>query len=47
MPKIINIKDYKLFKFLGKGNYGEVYLTTKGDNPELLATKRIDLKKKK
>lgn len=46
MPKIINIKDYKLFKFLGKGNYGEVYLTTKGDNPELLATKRIDLKKK-
>ena len=43
LPQII-IKDYKLFNVIGKGSFGEVYLTKKGDNPEYLATKRIDSK---
>ena len=43
LPQII-IKDYKLFNVIGKGSFGEVYLTKKGDNPEYFATKRIDSK---
>ena len=39
------INDYKLFKSLGEGSFGEVYLTQKGDNPQKLATKIIDLRK--
>ena len=44
-PIVIN--DYKLFKLLGKGSFGEVYLTSKTNNPKLLATKRIDIKSPK
>ena len=47
LPRCITIKDYKLFKLLGKGSFGEVYLTSKGYDPKLLATKRIDLKSNK
>ena len=35
-------KGYKLFKELGKGTFGKVYLTVLENNPELLATKVID-----
>ena len=28
-------KGYKLFKVLGKGTFGKVYLTVWGNNPEL------------
>ena len=45
MQPIIVLKDYKLFNSLGKGNFGEVFLTKKGNNEEYLATKRMDLKK--
>ena len=44
-PIVIN--DYKLFKLLGKGSFWEVYLTSKTNNPKLLATKRIDIKSQK
>ena len=43
MQKCITIKDYKLFKLIGKGSFGEVYLTKKENYPKILATKRIDL----
>ena len=33
------VGDYKLFKLLGKGSFGEVYLTQKGNNPQILAKK--------
>ena len=35
-------KGYKLFKVLGKGTFGKVYLTIWKNSPELLATKVID-----
>ena len=38
------VGEYKLFKLLGKGSFGEVYLTQKGNNPQILATKKLDKK---
>ena len=43
MMKIIG--DYKLIKLLGKGSFGETYLTQKGNDPILLATKVLERKK--
>ena len=39
------IGDYKLIKLLGKGSFGETYLTQKGNDPLLLATKVLERKK--
>ena len=39
------VGDYKLFKFLGKGTYGETYLAQKGDDPKLYAAKILDKKR--
>ena len=36
-----DIKEYKLIKNIGKGCFGEVYLTKKGNSPKLYATKII------
>ena len=44
MTACITIKDYKLFKRLGKGSFGEVFLTSKDNSSVLFATKRINLK---
>ena len=44
MNPLIVFNDYKLFKIIGKGSFGEVYLTQKGDNQKLLATKCLDLR---
>ena len=41
----INVDNYVLSKCLGKGSYGEVFLSTKKGSTELYATKRIDKKK--
>ena len=43
MMKIIG--DYKLIKLLGKGSFGETYLTQKGNDPILLVTKVLERKK--
>ena len=40
----MKIGEYTLYQLLGKGSFGEVYLTTKANNPEILATKRLDKK---
>ena len=40
---MIKIKDYELFKEIGKGNFGVVYLTKKKNYPFLLSTKVVDL----
>ena len=42
--KYITIKDYKLIKNIGKGAFGEVYLTMKNNCSTVLATKRVDLR---
>ena len=43
MFQCITIKDYKLFKRIGKGSFGEVFLTSKNNTSILFATKRINL----
>ena len=42
--KKIMIDELTLLKFLGKGSYGEVYLTKKEGKSELFATKKMDRK---
>ena len=42
---MIKIKDYELFKEIGKGNFGVVYLTKKKNYSNLLSTKVIDTSK--
>ena len=37
----IKINDYILYKKIGKGSFGEVFLTKKGNDPKIYATKRI------
>jgi calcium-dependent protein kinase len=41
----IKINDYKLYKFIGKGTFGEVYLTSNINNSQIYATKRIEISK--
>ena len=41
---MIKVGDYTLYKMLGKGSFGEVYLTTKANSSEILATKKLDKK---
>ena len=41
---MFRIDDLNLLKLIGKGSYGEVYLTKKDGNPNLLATKKMDRK---
>ena len=36
------VDDYTLFKYLGKGSFGEVFLTKKKGSNELFATKKIN-----
>ena len=43
----IIIEDYTLFKYIGKGAYGRVYLTIKKNSSDLFATKMIDLQNEK
>ena len=38
------IEDLTLLKLLGKGSFGEVYLSTKKGKPDYFATKKIDRK---
>ena len=38
------IEDLTLIKFLGKGSYGEVYLTTKKGRKGYFATKKMERK---
>jgi serine/threonine protein kinase len=42
---MIKIKDYELFKEIGKGNFGVVYLTKKKNYQNLFSTKVIDMTK--
>ena len=42
MNPTIMLNDYKLFNVIGEGNFGEVFLTQKGNDPNYLATKRMD-----
>ena len=42
--KIAKVDDLTLIKFIGKGSYGEVYLTKKDGKSELFATKKMDRK---
>ena len=46
MKKIFKIGGYTLFKRIRESNFGEVYLTLKENNPELLMTNVIDISKK-
>ena len=39
------VGEYVLIKLLGKGSFGETYLTQKGNDPVLLATKVLERKK--
>ena len=45
--KCLTIKDYILFKEIGKGSFGEVFLAKKGNQPQIYAVKRIDIKSPK
>ena len=39
---MLKLDEYSLIKFLGKGTFGEVYLTKKENSNNLFATKRLD-----
>ena len=39
----IKINDYILYKKIGKGSFGEVFLTKKENDPKIYATKRINV----
>ena len=41
---IKTVDDYELFQSLGKGNYGEVFLTRRKGGQELFATKKMERK---
>jgi len=41
----IRINDYKLIKLIGKGTFGDVYLTSNINNSKFYATKRIEFSK--
>ena len=41
------LDDYKFLKFLGKGSFGEVFLTQKHNSSKLFATKKISKEKVK
>ena len=41
---MFKVGNYTLYQLLGKGSFGEVYLTQKANSPEILATKRLDKK---
>ena len=45
--KCLTIKDYILFKKIGEGSFGEVYLAKKRNTQEIYAIKRIDIKSPK
>ena len=45
MSKDLTIKDFHLFKKIGEGMFGEVFLTRKDNYPEILATKVMDVTK--
>ena len=45
MSKDLTIKDFHLYKKIGEGMFGEVFLTRKDNYPEILATKIMDIKK--
>ena len=45
MKPLIIIKEYKLFNVIGKGSFGEVFLTQKDNDPKKKATKRLDFKR--
>ena len=47
MNNVPAIKDYQLIKNIGKGCFGEVFLTKKTNSPKLFATKKISLKQMK
>ena len=42
-PQIV-IQEYKLFNVIGKGSFGQVFLTTKDNDPKKKATKRLDFR---
>ena len=44
MQPIFAIKDYILLNLIGKGSFGEVYLTQKVNYPYYLATKIMDVR---
>ena len=39
-----DVDDLSLLKLLGKGSFGEVYLTSKKGHPQLYATKKYQKK---
>ena len=41
---MIKVGDYTLYKVLGKGSFGEVYLTQKTKSSKIYATKKLDKK---
>ena len=45
MSKIKYVKDYRLIKCIGKGSFGEVYLTKKEKDPNSYATKVMEISK--
>ena len=44
-PRLGNVRDFELLKFLGKGTFGAVYQARRGEDKKIYAIKKVDTRR--